>query len=269
MTGTLGSFSLVDLFQLLAAASRNGRLAVAHPSGLARIYFDRGRVVHAEFLDQTGDEAVYALFADARGAFEFTHGLPAPQRTVQGSTESLVLESLRRLDERNRGTPRPDRELSREAVPYSVDDGPSGLDFAADERRVLAAVNGQRSVARIALTLGIEVDEAQRLVERLVDVGVLRLRSRRPRTAQLMVRLARSGVPSGFVGIDEGIVHNWSRVLGHDVETVAIRRPSGTAFTAPIDVVIGGGPFLLASADTLLRFDLAVDDTVLAKPYGG
>ena len=269
MTGTLGSFSLVDLFQLLAAASRSGRLAVAHPAGMARVYFERGQVVHAEFAEREGVEAVYALFEDGRGAFEFSNGLASPQRSVEGTTESLVLEALRRLDERNRGTPRPDRELSREVVPYAVDGGPEGLRYSEAERRVLAAVNGQRTVARIAINLGLELDETQRLVERLVDVGALQVRSRRPRTAQLVVRLARSGVPSGCVGIDEGIVNNWSRVLGFEVDSVAVRRPSGSAFAAPISVVVGGGPFLLASADTLVRLDLAVDDTVLARPYGG
>ena len=269
VTGTLGSFSLVDLFQLLSAASRSGRLAVAHPAGPARVYFERGRVVHADFKQLSGEEAVFALFEDGRGTFEFTSGLAAQQHTVEGSTESLVLEALRRLDERSRGTPRPDRELSREVVPYVLDGGPEGLAFSDAERRVVAAVNGQRTVARIAQTLGSDIDDVRRLVERLVDVGALQVRARRPRTAQLVVRLARSGVPAGCVGIDEGIVHNWSRVLGFEVDAVAVRRPSGSAFAAPISVVVGGGPFLLASADTLVRYDLAVDDTVLARPHEG
>lgn len=269
MTGTLGSFSLVDLFQLLAGAGRSGRLAVAHPLGLARVYFERGRAVHATFVQREGEAAVFALFEDATGTFEFTSGLPAPAYSIEVPTETLVLEALRRLDERNRGTPRPDRELSREAVPYAVDEGPEGLPYSDDERRLLAAVNGVRSIAKIASVLALDVSHTQRMVERLVDVGALRLRTRRPRTAQLVVRLARTGIPSGVIGVDEGIVHNWERVLGHDVESVAVRRPSGSAFAAPVSIVVGGGPFLFASADTLLRFDLAVDDTVLAKPYGG
>ena len=49
VTGTLGLFSLVDLFQLLAASGRTGRLAVQHPLGRARVYFEKGQVRHAEF----------------------------------------------------------------------------------------------------------------------------------------------------------------------------------------------------------------------------
>ncbi len=270
VTGTLGLFSLVDLFQLLAASSRTGRLAVQHPEGPARVYFGRGRVAHAEFAGVEGEPAVFALFEDERGSFEFTVGLPAPRRTVGTSTENLVLEALRRLDEHRKDEPeRATPEVSREAVPYSADDAPRSLPFSDVERRVLAAVNGVRSVARLASALELPIEHVQRVVGRLIDVGALQLRTRRARTAQLVVRLARSGVAGGSVGVDEGIVNNWSRVLGGAVEEVAVRRPDGTAFAAPVTVLVGGGPYLLALPDTLLRFGLRVDDTVLVKPYGG
>ncbi|TVR94035.1 MAG: DUF4388 domain-containing protein [Trueperaceae bacterium] len=269
VTGTLGLFSLVDLFQLLAASSRTGRLAVQHPEGPARVYFERGRVTHAEFESFEGESAVFALFEDERGSFEFTVGLPAPRRTVSTSSENLVLEALRRLDEHRKDEPERVPEVSREAVPYSSDDAPRSLPLRDDERRVLAAVNGVRSVARLASTLELPLEQVQRVVGRLIHVGALQLRTRRARTAQLVVRLARSGVPGGSVGVDEGIVNNWSRVLGGEVAEVAVRRPDGTAFAAPITVLVGGGPYLMALPDTLLRFDLRVDDTVLVKPYGG
>jgi hypothetical protein len=256
VTGTLGLFSLGDLFQLLAAAARTGRLSVQHPAGQARMYFERGRVTHAEFAGLEGEAAVYALFEDERGPFEFVVGLPAPRLSVTTATENLVLEALRRLDEQHRDEPARGPEVSRDAVPFVPEDAVRDLPFGADERRVLEAVNGQRTVTRLAANLGL-----------LVGVGTLQLRARRPRTAQLVVRLARAGVPSGVVGLDEGIVHNWSRVLGADVPEVAVRRPDGTAFAAPLTTVVGGGPYLLVVPDTLLRLGLRVDDTVLVKPH--
>ncbi len=269
VTGTLGLFSLVDLFQLLAGAGRTGRLAVMHPSGTARFYFERGRLTHAEFAELEGEAAVYALFEDERGTFEFVVGLPAPRQTVRTSTESLVLEALRRLDERRRDDPVRAPEVSRDAVPFAPEDAVDGLPFGEDERRVLAAVNGHRSVNRLAATLELPLSEVQRTVGRLIDVGALQLRARRPRTAQLVVRLARSGVPSGTVGLDEGIVHNWTRVLGAEVRDAAVRRPDGSAFAAPITTIAGGGPYLMAVRDTLLMMGLRVDDTVLVKPFEG
>ncbi len=269
VTGTLGLFSLVDLFQLLAGSARTGRLSIAHPRGRARVYFERGLVAHAEFADLEGEAAVYALFEDERGSFEFVVGLPPPRSSVATATENLVLEALRRLDEQRKGVPAPDAEVSREAVPYVPRDALRELTFGDDELRVLAAVNGQRSVARVADVVGLPLERTQQVVGRLVNVGSLQLRARRPRTAQLVVRLARSGIPSGALGLDEGIVHNWSRVLGEDVAEVAVRRPDGSAFLAPVATVPGGGPYLLALPDPLVRVDLGVDDTVLVKPSSG
>jgi hypothetical protein len=264
VTGTLGLFSLVDLFQLLASATRTGRLRIQHPLGSARVYFDRGQIVHAEFGELEGQDAVLALFADERGTFAFTSGLPAPRRSVDGTTQSLVLDALRRLDEQRRdGTP----EVSREAVPYAPDDAPRTLPLGEDERRVVAAVNGQWTVARVSHELELPLHEVQRIVGRLVSVGGLSLRTKRPRTAQLVVVPERDRVGGWEVGVDAGILRNWEQVTGEAVAKVAIRREDGTAFAMPVVPVSGGGPYLYVGHDTLVRSELRVDESVLVRPH--
>jgi hypothetical protein len=57
VTGTLELFSLADLFQLLAAVARTGCLVIDHPQGIARVYFDKGKIVHAEFGGLKAEEA--------------------------------------------------------------------------------------------------------------------------------------------------------------------------------------------------------------------
>ncbi|MEJ2288301.1 MAG: DUF4388 domain-containing protein, partial [Deinococcales bacterium] len=142
MTGTLGLFSLVDLFQLLSSSQRSGRLGVDHPAGLARVYFDKGQVVHAEFGELKGEDAVFALFADERGSFEFRLGIPAPDSTITGGTENLVLEAIRRLDEARRDT---GPTVARDAVPVldTTFERAEELTLNDEERRVLAHVNAQ------------------------------------------------------------------------------------------------------------------------------
>lgn len=265
VTGTLGLFSLVDLLQLLATASRTGRLGVQHPAGLARVYFDRGQVVHAEFASLEGEEAVLALFEDERGTFEFVNGLPAPRRSIDTPTESLVLDALRRLDEERRDEGAATPDVPREAVPFAPEEAEARVSLGSDERRVVAAVNGQWSVARIATELAVSEEHVQRIVGRLMSVGVLALRARRARTAQLVVRLG-GGVPSGTVGVDEGILANWAAVVGGDVVQVAVRRSDGSAFAMPVAPVPGGGPYLHVSRATLLHAGLAADETVLVRP---
>jgi len=268
VTGTLGLFSLVDLFQLLAASRRTGRLSVRHPTGPVRLYFDHGQLRHAEFGDLEGVAAIDALFADERGTFSFVAGLPVPRTTVTTSTEALVLDAMRRLDEARRTDDVPPPFVGRDAVPYGSDGDSERRLLDEFERRVMTAVNGHWTVARIARELGVEEQRACSAVGRMVQVGFLRLRSRRTRTARLVVRLAPGSVPEGMVAVDAGIVRAWREVVGR-ADEVAIRRPDGVALALPMQAVEGVGAYLWVPRANLVRLGLRVADTVLARPYDG
>ncbi len=276
VTGTLGLFSLVDLFQLLAAARRTGRLTIEHPVTGARIYFDRGQVVHAEFGELAGEDAIYTLFADERGAFEFRLGLPSPAKSISVGTENLVLEAMRRLDEVNKGmSQRPGRHagggisISAEAVPGVPDDlTGEQREFAlnAEELAVMSQVDGYRTVSRIAANLGLETDAVRVVCERLVRTGVLRLQNRRARTARLVTRLSRKRLAAMVVGIDTSILNAWENVLGSPVEEVACRRDNGSVLLFEVVPMEGIGPYLELGRDTLVRSNLRVEQTLLVRP---
>lgn len=264
MTGTLGLFSLSDLFQLLASASRTGRLAVEHPRGAARVYFEKGRVVHADFGELTGADAVYALFADEQGDFEFTHGLPAPEHTVEVGTENLMLEAIRRLDEARRDEPT--ESVARSAVPALSDDEHDHLTLQPMEFEVLRRVDGKRNVTQIALDAGIEPEDAMRVVARLAKVGSLKILPRPPRVARLVTKLARRGVPAGHAGIDPGILATWERAIEHTPTRLVARREDGRTLSFGVTAVEGAGPYVHMSRDTLVRADLAANETLLFRP---
>jgi len=265
VTGTLGLFSLVDLFQLLSTSQRSGRLGVDHPAGLARVYFDKGQVVHAEFADLKGEDAVFALFTDERGSFEFRLGLPAPEVTIKSGTENLVLEAIRRVDEARRdGAP----SVARDAIP-ALDvgqDRADALTLNALERAVLAHVNGQRNVTRIALDAGLDPDDVLVAVERMVRLGVLKVRNRRARTARLVTRLSDSSLPAGSAGLDPGILTTWERAMGAPATRVACRRSDGKVLVFPVHASEGAGPYILLTRDSLFRANLAANEALLVRP---
>lgn len=275
VTGTLGLFSLVDLFQLLAAARRSGRLAIDHPRGPAKVFFDKGQVVHAEFAGITGEDAVYALFADERGTFEFRVAIPAPVVTVSGGTENVVLEAVRRLDEARRDDSSPDtpQPLGRDAVPVrsTMADGIiAGTvhepKLTAEERLVVEQVDGQRTVTRIAIQAGIEPERAIGVTERLVRTGLLKVQNRRARTARLVARLSSLRLQPGVVGVDKTIIDAWEKVVGHEVTEIACRREDGTVIMFSVQLVSGAGPFLELGRDTMLRANLTANEPLLARP---
>lgn len=264
MTGTLGLFSLVDLFQLLSGSQRTGRLAVEHPAGLARVYFLDGRPVHAEFAELEGPEAVYALFADERGAFEFQVGLPAPRTSIEMGSENLMLEASRRIDEvrRDVATTRDPERVPEVANP----DAPANLDLDAEERRLLDVIDGRRTLEDVARAAGTTVVEAGRVLARLEAAGAVRAHRRRARTARLVVRPGGDEVPVDAVGIDPSILEGWRRTTGESPERVACKRPDGRVAVFAVRAVSGAGPYLQLSRAGLLRTGLRADQPVLVRP---
>ncbi len=266
MTGTLGLFSLVDLFQLLASAKRSGRLTVEHPNGIARVYFDQGRVVHADFGEVVGEEAVFSLFADERGHFEFRLGMPAGQTTISGSTENLVLEAMRRIDELKR-----DGEgiiaLSRDAVPTLAGSRrQQDLQLTDEELLLIDKVDGRRSVSQVANEAGLDTEAAMNVAERLLRTGVIKLQNRRARTARLVTRLSQLKLPPGSAGLEEAILLAWERALGQVVSQIACKRENGDVLLFNALALRGSGPYLELSRDTIFRANLKANETLLVRP---
>jgi DNA-binding MarR family transcriptional regulator len=264
MTGTLGLFSLVDLFQLLASSSRTGRLAVEHPTGKARVYFDKGRIVHAEFNNHIGEEAVYALFADERGSFEFQIGLPAPEESVQTSTENLMLEAIRRLDESLR-----DSNVIPEDAPLSFADGVSPndpLNLQPQEVALLKFVDGNSTLSQIAERASEDPMDVKRIIDRLMKAGVLKLREKKVRTARLTVQLSRQELPLGTVGVDPSIMTAWEKALGRAVDIVACKRDDGQVYSFRATSVSQAGANIVMSRVTMTKAGMAVNTPLLVKP---
>ena len=264
MTGTLGLFSLVDLFQLLSSATRTGRLAIEHPTAYARVYFDRGHVVHAEFGDLEGSDAIFALFDDERGGFEFTIGLPAPRRTIEMSTENLVLEAIRRLDEARRDSVVD--SVPRTAIPLFSDKDATKLTLTPNELEILQRIDGRRNVTQLAEDAGADPEQVMAVVGRLVKVGMLRLRTNAPRTARLVTRLSTERLARGAVGIDIGILTNWHRTLGYRPERVACKTEDGRVLAFPVQPIEGAGPYLHVTREIVFQSGLGADQTLLVKP---
>lgn len=268
MTGTLGLFSLVDLFQLLTAAARTGRLVIDHPQGIARVYFDKGKIVHAEFGGFRAEEAVYALFADERGAFEFTLGLPAPAVTIRAGTENLLLEAIRRVDEARREQPGATSTLADDVVPVLNEQAfrAGRITFKAEEVALLRLVDGRQDVRQIADSAGMPLSEVRQVITRLLQVGALTISNRKPRVARLVTRLSSKPIAPGTAGVDSNILASWARVLGYLPTRITCKRPNGKIENFEVTSIEEAGPFIMFSRDTLFARDLSVNTALLVKP---
>lgn len=132
------------------------------------------------------EETVYALLKWGDGYFSFAEleESPDPSPLVRIRTESLLMESARRVDE---WTTIAQKIPDAQAVPaLAPGDGSRGavLDLRPKEWEVLAEIDGHRCLSEIATALGISEFDVAKTVFGLVTTGVVEiLDAPRPRHA--------------------------------------------------------------------------------------
>jgi response regulator RpfG family c-di-GMP phosphodiesterase len=99
VSGSLKEMSLPDVVQILSNGRRGGRLQITAGARRGEIHFSEGQIHEARFAGKTGEEAFYALLKLQEGTFHLDPGASAPERAIHVSTEGLLLEGMRRLDE--------------------------------------------------------------------------------------------------------------------------------------------------------------------------
>ncbi len=97
--GSLREMSLVDVLQVLSHGRKGGRLVVRSGGQQGEMHLCDGSVYDAHFGPYTGEAAVYALVRLEEGEFAFDTSFVPTERRIHASTESLLLEGMRRMDE--------------------------------------------------------------------------------------------------------------------------------------------------------------------------
>ncbi|MCU0611406.1 MAG: DUF4388 domain-containing protein [Candidatus Eisenbacteria bacterium] len=102
LKGTLGDLSVPDLLQIPLIGRLTGALGFANGDREAVVYYHSGAIVHAESGELQGEHVVYDLLEWAEGKFSFEKGRQCAAATIKKDVQHLLLEGLRRLDERAR-----------------------------------------------------------------------------------------------------------------------------------------------------------------------
>ncbi len=100
--GRLTEMSLIDWMQSLEQGRKTCALVLRSDSDQCTIYFNDGQVTHATYGDLVGDKAVYKVLAWTDGEWELDFAKASTERTTTMSTQGLMMEGLRLLDEANR-----------------------------------------------------------------------------------------------------------------------------------------------------------------------
>ncbi len=97
--GNLSQISLIDLLQIFSMNKKDGTITIYSDKGNGFIYLQEGNIINATFEKVEGVKAFYRLLTVKNGKFEFIpHRALTPTR-ITSTTESLLMEGMRQIDE--------------------------------------------------------------------------------------------------------------------------------------------------------------------------
>jgi DNA-binding response OmpR family regulator len=104
LRGSLAQMNVMDLLQSLDMGHKTCALTLSNNGDRCQMFFNDGQINHAIYGDLKGDDAVFKVLSWTGGNFEINFSGSSAEQTVTRSTQGLLLEGLRLLDESNRDT---------------------------------------------------------------------------------------------------------------------------------------------------------------------
>jgi len=102
LRGTLQQMNVIDLLQSLELSRKTCRLTLTTNDDRCELFSSEGQINHATYGDLSGDDAVYKVLTWQDGNFQIDFTLSSTEQTITRSTQGLLMEGLRLLDEANR-----------------------------------------------------------------------------------------------------------------------------------------------------------------------
>ena len=102
LRGSLVQMNCMDLLQSLEMGRKSCSLSLTNNSDRCDIFFSEGQIHHAVYGKLKGDAAVYQVLGWNTGNFQIDFTGTSKEQTTTRSTQGLLMEGLRLLDEANR-----------------------------------------------------------------------------------------------------------------------------------------------------------------------
>lgn len=101
INGNLSDLSLVDSIQVLSGSGRSAKIELKEGGKVGYVFIDKGRIIHAQLAKLEGNDALYELVRWRQGEFSITPMLSKPATTIHTSTDAILLEACRLMDEQS------------------------------------------------------------------------------------------------------------------------------------------------------------------------
>ena len=101
--GSLAQMNVMDLLQSLEMGHKTCALVLTNDGDRCEMFFNDGQINHAVYGKLKGDEAVYKVLTWPDGNFQIDFTGRSAEQTTTRSTQGLLMEGLRLIDEAARG----------------------------------------------------------------------------------------------------------------------------------------------------------------------
>jgi DNA-binding response OmpR family regulator len=98
-SGSLADMGLVDLLQTIDLSRKSGVLHLESGRSQGEIFFREGKIIDAEMGRIVGERAVYRALVFGEGTFEIDFRQVRRDERIHLSTQGILMEGMRRLDE--------------------------------------------------------------------------------------------------------------------------------------------------------------------------
>ena len=102
MRGRLSEMNIIDLLQSLELGQKTCLLTITRDTESCLMFFSAGQINHAELGSISGDQAVYRVATWPEGSFQIDFNGRSDKHTTTQTTQGLLMEALRLLDEQKR-----------------------------------------------------------------------------------------------------------------------------------------------------------------------
>ena len=172
ISGDLENTRCPEIIKILSLGKRTGRLFLTNGAETGNIYFNEGRVIHAQCGSVSGAKAIYELAVWTSGEYRFhvdevPHGI-----TIEMSVEEILAETTNRIRQMDKVT----ALIPSSSVVYALepDIKERDLQLKSFQWKALANVDAKKSIAEIAQLIGYGVSDTMRIFYTLVKLGLLK-----------------------------------------------------------------------------------------------
>ncbi len=179
--GTFKDIAFVELLMLMEQAQKTGRLEVTIDRRWAMVIFQDGQVWHVEprgFRGASPEEVIFEMIASTDGNFVFQrlHVLPSLERTVHTSTEGLILEGTKRLDDAAAAADSLSDTKQLEQVPRFLPGAEAKVRYVPQKtKQVLMVIDGKRTLKQVVQFSQMDPVDVSAVINEMIEKHVIEM----------------------------------------------------------------------------------------------